>query len=169
MSSSFDVVRSARSVLAAMALAALAAGCAAPAGVRPQSVPECDYKALKSATRADGPAIVATAYNSISNVPLNAISMGDQGIYNSIIVQTIASERTATGTVRTMARFMNCTDQPLQFRMRTSFLRGPADSAVPSEAVSAWKTVFFQPRALSVYEELSLSKDVDYFLIEVGR
>lgn len=149
---------------------ALLASCATPqSGVRPQSVPACDYKALERGSRAEGPAIVALAYDSVSRIPLNAVSMGDDGIYKSIIIQSLNSERSATGTVKVMARFMNCTESPLQVRMRTSFLRGPAESAMPSEPVSAWRTVFFQPRSLTVYEELSMSREVDYFLIEVGR
>lgn len=156
-----------RKLALAAAAFALLGGCAsAPSSTSPQSMLACDHDALQAGDRKRGPALVADAYDSVSDVPLDAVTVLDGRLHRSVVTQSLYSERNAAGITTVIARFANCTDRQIQMRARTSFLRS---SGAPAESASAWRTVFIDPRAMSVYREHSMSNSgVEHFVIEIG-
>ena len=135
-------------------------------GTAPQSMLKCDYRALKKASRRGGPAIVSEAYKAVSEVPLNAVQIGDQELFYKVMVQSLFADLTPTGTVKVTVRMANCSDSVLSLRARTSFL---GKGNVPAEPPSAWQTVFLEPKSLGLYEALSLSTTaVDTYYIELA-
>lgn len=156
-----------RTIGVAVIAAAVLCGCAsAPESTSPQSMLACDHEALEAGDRRRGPALVADAYDSVSDVPLDAVTVLDGALHRAVVTQSLYSERNQAGTTTVTARFANCTDEPIQMRARTSFL---GRSGAPAESASAWRTVFIDPRAMSVYEEHSMSNaGVENFIIEIA-
>jgi len=124
-------------------------------------VVECEFPAMDAPP---GPALVAREYGKNSPIPLNAVQFTSPSLNNSLVVQMLNASRTATNSAQVYARVINCTDQPLKLGIRTSFLDG---RQVPTEPVSAWKTVWVQPFTTGNYSENSISLDVNYYLVEV--
>ena len=147
--------------LCAALLALGAAGCATDS---PPLVVECVQNTNPSRP---GPALVGQSYGmQMTAMPLNSVQYGSHRASQLMAVQSLFSERSPTDTVQVTARFVSCADRPQVVRVRTSFLRS---SQAPAEAPSAWKQVFLEPRATAVYTELSISRDVANYLIEVAQ
>jgi hypothetical protein len=129
---------------------------------RPQSMLTCNHSALMQ-NRVPGPAIAAAAYGSISDVPLQAVTMLNSGVFQAIMTQSLYSERLPSNALRVTMRIANCTDAQLHLRARTNFLRV---DQVPSEPVSAWQDVYLPPHGLASYQEQSLATTVvaSYFV-----
>lgn len=125
----------------------------------------CDFTPMLTAQRSPEPVIVAPTPGTMSEIPLNAVSITDGAITNKVLVQTSAARRSPTGTVEVMTRLVNCTDFPLQVEGRTHFLD---EDQSPTEPVSAWHRVFLPARALGTYRETSTdAQRVVSFLIEL--
>lgn len=156
-----------RTTVVTVMAGAILCGCApAPVSTSPQSMLTCDHDALEAGDRRRGPALVADAYDSVTDVPLDAVTVLDGALHRAVVTQSLYSERNEAGTTTVTARFANCTDEPIQMRARTSFLRS---SGAPAESASAWKTVFIDPRAMNVYQEHSMSNaGVENFIIEIS-
>ena len=138
------------------------AGCAQIPGAPPVVV-QC---ATPTAADRSGPALVGQPYGmQMTALPLNSVQFGSNALATTLAVQNLYASRTPTDTVLVSARFVSCIDRPTSVRVRTSFVR--ADSA-PSEAPTAWKTVFVEPRATALYTELSSTRDASAYLIEVA-
>lgn len=144
------------------AVAGLAAGCATDV---PDAVVECSVP--KGRLTAKGPALVGHEYGmKMTPIPLDAVQFTEQRIANSVAVQALYASRTPTETVEVIARFVNCTEQPIALRARTSFLRS---SQAPSEPISAWQTVHLHPKATAIYTEKSIGRtEVTNYLIELA-
>lgn len=138
----------------------LISGCAQHAQQR-KMVVECDFPAMDAPA---GPALVAREYGSNSPIPLNAVQFTSPSLKKSLVVQMLTASRTATNSAQVYARVINCTDQPLKLGIRTSFLNG---KQVPVEPVSAWKTTWVQAFTTGNYTENSISRDVNFYLVEV--
>ena len=75
------------------------------------------------------------------------------------------ARRTDTNAVEVIARFVNCTKNPIQLDARSSFMDG---AQLPTEDTSSWKRVYVPPFATGVYKEVSLARDnVSYYLVEL--
>ncbi|KRG70526.1 hypothetical protein [Pseudoxanthomonas dokdonensis] len=155
-------------LLAPAALIALMlAGCASSPSAGPQTLLKCDYKALKANALTGGPALTSMAYGSVRDIPADAVLISDAGLYNSVIVQQLSTQRTAGGTMQATARLANCTGVGFSVRARTAFLDA---NMGPAEPVSAWRTVFLPAGGMSVYQESSFSADkAAYYYIELAR
>jgi hypothetical protein len=134
------------------------------AAVEPQAI--CNFNALVAQRQAaPAPAEAPAQPSGPTQMPVNSVAITDYGITNKVWVEATNARRTPTGTVEVWARFVNCTDFPLQIEGRTHFLdegRGPA------EPVSAWHRVFLPPRAFAVYQEASTSvQAVRFYYVEV--
>jgi PBP1b-binding outer membrane lipoprotein LpoB len=159
---------SAASTLASAVLIALVlAGCSSTPNARPQTLLKCDYKALKANAITGGPALTSMAYGSVRDIPADAVLISDAGLYNSVIVQQLGTQRTAGGTVQVSARLANCTGAAMSVRARTAFLDA---GMAPAEPVSAWRTVFLPAGDMAVYQESSFSVDkAAHYYIELAR
>jgi hypothetical protein len=155
-------------------VAALLAGCQAQMprlGAQPvaQTV-QCQPPAAPGAgaRAADtGPALVQQAYGTAHTpIPVNAVLFTHEGLAAHVAVQALYAGRTEGGTVHVTARLVNCADQPIVLRARTSFLQ---PSTAPAEPASAWQNVFLPPRATALYQERSMARDtVASYLIEIA-
>ena len=161
-------MQSSASILGLTVLAALVlAGCSSTPAARPQAMLKCDYKALKASALVGGPALTSTAYGSVKDIPADAVLISDSGLYNSVIVQQLATQNTAGGTVQVNARLANCTGAPMSVRARTAFLDA---GMAPAEPVSAWRTVFLPAGGMAVYQESSFSTGkAAHYYIELAR
>lgn len=141
----------------------LCGGCATPAAIAPQAT--CDLDVLM-AQRGGGPAVgAAPGAAAVQPMPLNSVNITDGAITNKVVVQATTARRTPTGTVEVWARFVNCTDFPLQIEGRTHFLD---EGRAPVEPVSAWNRVHLPPRAYGVYSEASTDVHrVRFYFVEV--
>lgn len=131
-----------------------------------QPGPACDFNALVAQRGAPAqPVLAPQTPSTITEMPLNAVTITDVAITNKVMVQTTNARRSPTGTVEVWARLVNCTDYPLQVEGRTHFL----DSAqAPAEDVSAWHRVMLPARSFGVYRELSTSATrVAYYYVEL--
>lgn len=125
----------------------------------------CDFTPMLTAMRSPGPALAPAVPGTMSEVPLNAVSMTDIAITNKVLVQTVGARRSPTGTVDVFTRLVNCTDFPLQVEGRTQFLD---QSQIPVEPTSAWQRVYLPARATGVYQESSTDiRRVSLYLIEL--
>ena len=111
-----------------------------------------------------GPALVAKQYGEISPIPLDAVQFLDGSLSKEVVVQSLLATRTATNTVMVTARLVNCTDGPLALGARLNFM--DAQDAV-AEPQSMWQTLVLQPRSLGVYQESSVSKTVQHYVVEL--
>lgn len=153
------------------------ASCAQPEPAPPKpdlrSVVECSFPtwAYVQGSTAPGqvgkPALVGKDYGlAMTPIPLDAVQMTNRALAASVAIQSVAARRTATDTVQVTSRFVNCTDKTINMQVRTSFMDA---SQVPTEPVSAWRTVFVPPRATAVYQENSIGRGaVAHYLIEVA-
>jgi hypothetical protein len=150
----------AKLVVASMVL--VTAGCAVNV---PDAVVECSVPRSRPAPK--GPALVGHEYGmKMSPIPLDAVQFTEQRIANTVAVQALYASRTPTETVQVTARFVNCTEQPIAVRARTSFLRA---SQAPSEPISAWQTVYLSPKATGIYTESSIGRgEVMNYLVELA-
>src|SRR3990172_1764250 len=121
----------------AIALAALAAGCATPTQPTPPTYAGCK-----------------TWEQQVGAPNLVGISVLSPELAKVIGVQDMTASRTGTGMPAVQTVVYNCTDMDvvLQIRARFSGDRGQ------SEPSSAWKTVHLAPRAQAVYGESAVSR-----------
>lgn len=114
-----------------------------------------------------GPALVGKTYGmAMTALPMNSVQFGSAEVSRSLAIQSLLAERSATDTVQVTARLVSCIDVPAAVRVRTSFLRA---NTSPAEPVSAWKTVYMEPRATALYTEYSTSRDAASYLVEIAR
>lgn len=156
--------RSARAALAAAMVVALAA-CFPVNGPTPV-VARCTPPMMGTDART-GPALVGQHYGmQMSPLPLNSVQFDSSDTAQAMAVQQLYAERTPTNSVRVTARLVSCGDRPRAVRMRTTFLR---QTQATAEAPTAWKTVHLTARGLAHYEELSVSPDAHFYLIEIAQ
>lgn len=118
-------------------------------------------KALK------GPALVGQGYGmQMTQLPLDALQFTSSELANSIAVQSVFAKKTPADTVQVTARIVNCTGKPIAVLARTSFM----DSThAPTEAISAWRTVYIPPKSISLYHEISSSINAWHYMIELAK
>jgi hypothetical protein len=130
---------------------------------QPPLVARCNR--FSSGGRAGQPALVGLEYGEqASPIPLNSIQFSNWDAARSLSVQRLAASRTPTNTVEVAARFVSCSDIPFAVRVRTSFLDA---NQAPTEAASAWQTVYLQPHLTATYSERSISTGAKNYLLEV--
>jgi len=154
-----------RAVLLALCIAWVLQGCQNQAATI-ELRPTCNFNAVVGKP-GQGPAIadVPTAPSALIETPLNSVNITDFKIANKIMIQDTKARRSPAGTVEVWARFVNCTDFPLQLEARTHFLD---EAQAPAEGVSGWNRVFLPPRAYGVYQESSTNvTKVRYYYVEV--
>lgn len=99
-------------------------------------------------------------------IPLDAVQFTNKALAETVAIQAVVARRTPTDSVQVTSRFANCTDKAINMQVRTSFMDA---SQVPTEPVSAWRTVIVPPRATAVYQENSIGRGaVTHYLIEVA-
>ncbi|HEY0650626.1 hypothetical protein [Phenylobacterium sp.] len=150
---------------AALLIGALAwpASVPAQAPVRPQGRVDCNfYKANRPVPAA---AVIAPAVRgAFTPIPLESVQLIDKKLRRKVIAQGVEARRTETDTVEVLARILNCTNEPMQLQLRTTFLSAGQS---PTEPVSSWQRLYLQPRSTGVYSEKSISPAVAHYLIEV--
>ena len=127
-----------------------------------QPVVQCTFPAQGAPP--PGSALVAHEYGAISPIPLNAVQFTETNLSKQVAVQLLQARRTATNTVQVTARFVNCTDTPLVVGVRTNFMDV---SQSPTESATVWQNVVLHPRALGMYQESSMSKEVESYIVEL--
>jgi hypothetical protein len=149
-----------------VAFMAVAAPLSACTSNKTPLVAKCfSLSAWKKQTR-PGQALVGVPYGvQTTPIPLDSVQFSDSRVARDVSIQQLSASRTATGTVQVSARFVACSSDPTTVRMRTNFI---ADGQVPAEPVSAWKTVHLDPRLLATYSELSTSRTVANYIIEIA-
>lgn len=135
----------------------------AQAPVRPQGRVDCNfYKANRAVPAA---AVIAPAVRgAFTPIPLETVQLIDKKLRRKVIAQGVEARRTETDTVEVLARILNCTNEPMQLQLRTTFLSAGQS---PTEPVSSWQRLYLQPRSTGVYSEKSISASVAHYLIEV--
>ena len=147
-------------------LAALAGSLLATTAAAENNVVKCKTWQARRAAPVAGPALVANVPKSMTPIDLNAVQFTDKPLTRQVVVEGLFARRTETDTVQVTARFVNCTDKPLQVQARSSFMDV---SQAPTEPVSAWTQVFIPPKGTGTYRERSMSRDeVQYYLIELA-
>ena len=149
-----------RILIAAFMLAAAAA----PALATENKVVSCKTYLARWAGHTGGPALVANVPSSMTPIDLNAVLFTNKKLDRQVIVEGLFAQRTPVGGLRVMARLVNCTDKQLVVQARSNFMDA---NQLPTEAASAWKTLYLSPRATSVYEENSVGPQVGAYLIEL--
>ncbi len=143
-----------------IAAAVMVSACAG----KPPVVVECTGGNRGNAS--DGPALVGQNYGArMSTIPLDAVQYTDKRIARRVAVQSMYAQQTQTRNVAVGARFVNCSTASVALGVRTSFL----DATLrPTEAASAWKTVYVPAKSTATYDEISVDRDrVKHYLIEV--
>jgi hypothetical protein len=141
-------------------LAACSAGCVSQ---HPPLVVKCGRS---GGGHALGAALIGQEYGlQATPIPLNAVQFSSWDTTKSLSVQHLYAARTPANTVAVTARFVSCSDAPFNVRVRTSFVD---TNQAPTEPVSAWKTIYLQPRLTAVYSEYSTSSSAASYLIEVA-
>ena len=127
--------------------------------------PQCDFRPLLSQAPPSGPVLLPLVPGSVTAMPLNAVNITDIAITNKIMVQATNARRLDGGDVEVFARFVNCTDFPLQLEARTHFLdAGQADT----EPVTAWSRIHMPAHTIGTYSNRSTSgSSVQSYLVEV--
>jgi hypothetical protein len=150
-----------RFLLSALVLpAALAGGgCAAPP---PPPVVQCTWP--RPAGGPVGDALVALNYGAMTPVPTDAVQFTHEGLAREVVVQQLSAQRTSTRTVRVTGRLVNCTDYPVVVGSRLHFMDA---NHVPVEDVSVWQRVVLRPRSLGQFQESSMSRDVEHYVVEL--
>ena len=127
--------------------------------------PQCDFLALQDAVPSQGPVLISQVPGSVTPMPLNAVNITDIAITNKIMVQSNNATRATDGDIDVFARFVNCTDYPLQIEARTHFLDSVQADAEP---VTAWSRIHLPARALGSYSVRSTAgAAVESYLIEL--
>ena len=146
-------------------LACLSFACASP---EPQSAPPVVAECVPpGGIGRPGPALVGQTYGmQMTPIPLDSVQFDSNLTSALVAVQQMFASRTTTDTVAVQVRFLSCADVPSQIRVRTSFMRA---DGMPVEPPSAWKTVYLTPRALGLYSETSVSREIGHYLLEVAR
>lgn len=149
--------------LAALLLTSLLA--TASVESRENRVLKCKTSAARGAKSTGGPALVANIPRAMTPIDLNAVQMTDKALTRKVVVEGLWAQRTEADTLLITARLVNCTKKPLVVQARSNFM----DAAqIPTEPVSAWKTIFLPPRATSVYQERSIGMGkVAAYLVEL--
>lgn len=134
---------------------------------RENKVVKCNTGRAMRAITPGAPALVANVPRAMTPIDLNAVQFIDKSITRSMVVEGLFARRTETDTVAVTARFVNCTDRPLQILARSSFMDV---TQAPTDPASAWTRVFLPPRGTGVYQEKSIGREqVQYYLIEISR
>ncbi len=151
-------------VAACVVVAAMVAG-TAPGAATENKVVHCRTSAAREAGPSGGPALVANVPGSMTPIDLNAVLMTDKKLARQVIVEGLFAQRGGTGGLRVIARLVNCTSEPLVVQARSNFMDA---NQLPTEAASAWRTIYLSPRAMGVYEENALGgPKVAAYLIEL--
>ena len=149
--------------LAAGLLTLALAACQQTARVAPG--PQCDFRPIAAGAPAQGPVLVPQVPGAATPMPLNAVNIMDAAITNKVLVQSTNARREANGDVSVFARFVNCTDFPLQLEARTHFLDG---GQIDAEPVTAWTRLHAPPHSLTGYTTRSTAgAAVESYLVEV--
>jgi hypothetical protein len=143
--------------LTALAAAALT-GCVAAR----KPVLECRFPS--QAAPPPGRALVAHEYGEISPIPLDAVQFTEPDLSKEIAVQLLQSHRTQTNTVQVTARFINCTDAVKIVGVRANFMD---KNEFPLEPASGWQNVVLQPRSMGNYQDSSLSRTAEHYVLEL--
>lgn len=144
-------------------LAALSTSVAAEA--RENRMLKCSITRARAAPGPGGPALVANVPGAMTPIDLNAVQMTDKEVRKSVVVEGLFARRTEVNTLEVIARFVNCTKQPLAVQARTSFID---NQQVPTEPTSVWKTFYLPARATGTYSERSIGgANVASYLIEL--
>jgi hypothetical protein len=152
-------------MLRPLALALLAVTVAAPALATENKTLSCKTYLARWAGSSGGPALVANVPRSMTPIDLNAVQFTDKKLGKKMIVEGLFAQRTAMDGLKVMARLVNCSKEPLVVQLRSNFMDA---NQLPTEAASAWKTVFLSPKATAVYEENSIGRAmVASYLIEL--
>jgi hypothetical protein len=137
------------------------AACAPNQAIR-QPVVQCAFP--NQAAPAPGRGLVAQEYGAITPIPLDAVQFTNQRLSKQLAVQFLQARRTETNTVQVTARMINCTDSALVVGVRTNFMD---KEQAPTEAETIWQNVILQPRSMGTYQESSLSKAVEFYVVEL--
>lgn len=152
-------------MLRPLTLALLAAAVAVPALATENKTVSCRTYMARWAGSSGGPALVANVPSSMTPIDLNAVLFTDKKLGRKMIVEGLFAQRTAMNGLRVMARLVNCSKEPLVVQLRSNFMDA---NQLPTEAASAWKTVYLSPKATAVYEENSIGRaQVGAYLIEL--
>ena len=152
-------------MLRPLALALLAVTVAAPALATENKTLSCKTYLARWAGSSGGPALVANVPRSMTPIDLNAVQFTDKKLGKKMIVEGLFAQRTAMDGLKVMARLVNCSKEPLVVQLRSNFMDA---NQLPTEAASAWKTVFLSPKATAVYEDNSIGRaPVASYLIEL--
>lgn len=142
----------------------LATAATAPPAQARSLVGECNILAVKR-YEPTGPQLIADIPKSMSAMSLDNVRFLDKKLGRKLVIQTVQAGRTETDTVRVAARLYNCTDHPQTVQLRTHFLDA---EGFGSEPVTQWRTLFLEPRSMTVYSEMSIGREaVRHFLIEL--
>lgn len=137
-------------------------GCATPPGAK--MLVECKTPVDLNTK---GPALVGIGYGmNMTSIPVDALQFTDANIASNVAVQMVRAAKAGTDTVQVTARVVNCTDDAIRVRARTSFMD---KNQLPTEPASAWRVLFLPPRATTIYQEFSTSTKVSNYLIELGK
>ena len=148
-----------------LAVAVAVAAIAGPAMATENKVVGCRTYNARWAGPSGGPALVANVPSSMTPIDLNAVLFTDKALAHQAVVEGLFAQRTAVGGLKVTARLVNCTDRQLTVQARSNFMDG---NQLPTEAASAWKTLYLSPRATAVYEEYSIGQaPVGAYLIEL--
>lgn len=152
-------------MLRCLTLALLTVGLAAPALATDNKTVNCKTYMARWAGSSGGPALVANVPRSMTPIDLNSVLFTDKKLGRKMIVEGLFAQRTAMDGLRVMARLVNCSKEPLVVQLRSNFMDV---NQLPTEAASAWKTVYLSPKATAVYEENSIGRaQVVAYLIEL--
>ncbi len=114
-----------------------------------------------------GPALTGVAYGTrMTPIPLGSVQFDSGETAKDVAIQAFYASRTAADTVQLEVRMVSCSDKPRTVRARTSFMRAGGS---PAEAPSAWQTLVLAPRALALYKENSIARDVQNYVVELAR
>lgn len=128
-------------------------------------IPQCDFRTMQNVASPQGPVMVSQVPGSVTPVPLNAVNITDVAITNKVMVQATNARRAEDGDIAVFARFVNCTDYPLQVEGRTHFMDG---AQLDAEPVTAWTRIHLPARALGSYSVRSTAgSNVESYLIEL--
>lgn len=135
------------------------------AGARENRTLKCKTSVARRSQATGGPALVANIPRAMTPIDLNAVQMTDRALTRAVLVEGLWAQRTEVDTLLVTARFVNCTKKPLVIQARSNFM----DSAqIPTEPVSAWKTLYLPPLATTVYQERSIGMGkVAAYLVEL--
>lgn len=134
---------------------------------RENQVVKCKTSIARRTPGGGGPALLANVPRSMTPIDLNAIQLTDKKLGRSMVVEGLWAQRTETEALIVTARFVNCTDDPLVIKARSSFMDR---EQIPTEPVTSWRVVFIPPRATATYQAQSIATGkVANYLVEIAR